>query len=330
MCVDREPMRRYLIVVIVWAAGLATARAQAPTTVLDGVYTPAQAARGEAAYSASCSGCHEGQDADGPELTGKAFLDRWREDTLEPLFTFIKTRMPGNLPGSLDDRVYADILAYMLQANSLPAGTKELSPDMVGRIQLVGPDGPQPLSNLTIVRAVGCLSRAANNAWALANAGSPRPVRARIVDGTTPEELSVSAAQPLGTQTFPLLSVTQQGAAYAGRKVQVKGVLTRQNTIERINVMSLEPVARWERRAEGERMRAFVLALCIGRRHQRHRARSSRQVKSRRTIDSPESGNWSARTPAMRTARPLRGAPTPAMPPTGAVSGTSCTTRPAT
>ena len=199
--------------------------------------------RGEAVYSTSCIGCHEGQDADGPELTGKAFLDRWREDTLEPLFTFIKTTMPGNAPGSLDERAYADIIAFILEANDLPAGKRELSPDMVGSIQLVGADGPRPLSNLTIVRAVGCLSAEANNTWALVKAGSPRPVRARIVDGTTPEELKVSAAQPLGTQTFPLLSVTQRGASYAGHKVQVKGVLTRQNTLERINVMSLESVA---------------------------------------------------------------------------------------
>ena len=236
-------MRRYLIVVIVSAAGLATAVAQAPTTVLDGVYTHAQAQRGEAVYSASCIGCHEGQDADGPELTGRAFLDRWREDKIESLFTFIKTTMPGNNPGSLDERAYSDIIAFILEANGLPAGKRELSPDMVGSIQLVGAEGPRPLSNLTIVRAVGCLSSEANNAWALVKAGNPRPVRARIVDGTTPEELKVSAAQPLGTLTFPLLSVTQRGASYAGHKVQVKGVLTRQSTLERINVMSLESVA---------------------------------------------------------------------------------------
>ena len=236
-------MHRYLIVVIALAAGLATGLAQGSTTVLDGVYTQAQAERGEAAYSISCIGCHEGQDADGPELSGKAFLDRWREDKLESLFTFIKTTMPGNAPGSLDERVYADIIAFILEANGLPAGKRELSPDMVGSIQLVGAEGPRPLSNLTIVRAVGCLSAEANNTWALVKAGSPRPVRARIVDGTTREELKVSAAQPLGTQTFPLLSVTQQGASHAGHKVQVKGVLTRQNTVERINVMSLESVA---------------------------------------------------------------------------------------
>ncbi|MEO8257489.1 MAG: cytochrome c [Acidobacteriota bacterium] len=225
------------------ATGVATAAAQGSITVLDGVYTQAQAGRGQAAYQSSCAGCHEGQDADGPELAGKAFLDRWREDRLESLFTFIRTTMPGNTPGSLDERVYADILAYLLEANGLPAGERELSPALAGAIQLVGLEGPRPLTNLTIVRAVGCLSPAANNAWALVKARGPAPVRARIVDGTTPDELKGSAAQPLGTETFPLLGVTPQGAAYAGHKVQVKGVLTRQNTVERINVMSLESVA---------------------------------------------------------------------------------------
>ncbi len=236
-------MRPYLIAVIVLVAGFATALAQSSTSVLDGVYTHAQAERGEAVYSASCIGCHEGQDADGPELMGRAFLDRWREDTLEPLFTFIKTTMPGNAPGSLDDRAYTDIIAFILEANGLPAGKMELGPDMVGSIQLVGADGPRPLSNLTIVRAVGCLRQEANNTWALVKASSPRPVRSRIVEGTTPAELKVSAAQPLGTETFPLLSVTQRGASNVGHKVQVKGVLTRQSTLERINVMSLESVA---------------------------------------------------------------------------------------
>jgi len=236
-------MHKYLIVAVLLAAGLARGFAQGSTTVLDGVYTAGQAQRGGAVYETSCAGCHEGLDADGPQLTGTVFLDRWREEKLEPLFTFIKTRMPGNLPGSLEDRAYADVMAYILQINSLPAGEKELSSDMVDRIQLVGVGGPRPLANLTIVRAVGCLSPEAKNTWSLTKAGGLAPVRARIVDGTTPEELKGSAAQPLGTQTFPLLSVTQQGASYAGHKVQVKGVLTRQNTLDRINVMSLESVA---------------------------------------------------------------------------------------
>ena len=204
--------RRFLIAVLVLAAGLVTAVAQTPASVLDGVYTVAQAERGEAIYSTQCAMCHEGQDADGPELTAAVFLDRWREDTLEPLFTFMRTRMPGNRPGSLDERAYLDVLAYVLQVHGLPAGERELKAEMVDGIQLVGPDGPRPLANLTIVRAVGCLSPDANNTWTLAKAGGLRPVRARVIGPTTTDELEESAAQPVGTQSFPLMSVSEKGA----------------------------------------------------------------------------------------------------------------------
>lgn len=233
----------YLIAVALVTAWLATTLAQAPTTVLDGVYTTAQAERGHLAYESRCVGCHEGQDADGPELTGKVFLDRWREDKLESLFTFIKTSMPGNNPGSLDAGTSADIVAFILEANNLPSGKTELRPDMVGRIQLVGLEGPRPLANLTIVRTVGCLSVDAGNTWMLVKAGNMAAVRDRVVEGTTPDELKRSAAQPLGTLTFPLLSVSETAKKSAGHKVQVKGVLTRQKELDRINVMSLESLS---------------------------------------------------------------------------------------
>ncbi len=236
-------MHRYLVTLGLAMVGLAAVLAQPRASVLDGVYTPAQATRGEAVYESSCAMCHEGQDADGPELVGKAFLDRWREDSLEPLFTFVRTTMPGNAPGGLDERAYADVLAYVLDANGLPAGTAELTPAMMAAIDFVGPDGPRPLANLTVVRAVGCLGQDANNRWVLARAGSLRPVRGRVVTGTSPAELQASAAQPLGALTFPLMSVTADGASRAGHKVQVKGVLSRQNTVDRINVMSIDSVA---------------------------------------------------------------------------------------
>jgi hypothetical protein len=233
---------------ILCAATLTNALAQAPApatgtgTVLDGVYTPQQATRGEAVYTTYCSGCHEGQDADGPLLTGKIFLDRWREDALGSLYGFVATNMPGNNPGGLAASAYADVVAFILESNGLPAGKRELAADMVGNIQLVGPEGPRPLANLTIVRAVGCLSPGVNDAWSL-TAGSLRALRARVVTGVTPEELRVSAAQPLGSHAFPLMSVTAAARAFAGHKVQVTGVLTRQGTIDRINVMSLESVS---------------------------------------------------------------------------------------
>ena len=239
----RHSLNAILVSIAGLAAVLATAAAQAPGSVLDGVYTKEQAERGHVAYETHCVSCHEGLENDGPDLTNKAFLDRWREDTLAPLFTFTRTTMPGSAPGSLDDKVYADLIAFMLEAQELPAGKTELTPEMMGRIQLVGLDGPQPLANLTIVRTVGCLTAAANDAWTLDRAVGARPVRGRIVGATTPEELKASAAQALGTQTYPLMSVKPQSPSLAGHKVQVKGVLTRQKTLERINVMSLDSVA---------------------------------------------------------------------------------------
>jgi hypothetical protein len=165
-------LTRFLIAAFVAAAGLrpcwrrrrrrswtASTRRRRPSAV-----TPRTRAR--------CVQCHEGLEADGPGLMDKAFLDRWREDTLEPLFTFIKTTMPGNTPGGLDDAVYADILAYLLEANGLPAGQRELSPEMVGASSWWARRAT-PLANLTIVRAVGCLTAQANDAWALVNASGP-------------------------------------------------------------------------------------------------------------------------------------------------------------
>src|SRR5436305_7701613 len=91
-------------------------------TVLDGVYTDAQAARGEEAFGAKCAMCHEGTCTDGPPLAGDPFIDNWREDTLDPLFTFIKTGMPRDAQGSLSEGMYLDILAHILKSNHYPAG----------------------------------------------------------------------------------------------------------------------------------------------------------------------------------------------------------------
>ncbi len=68
-------------------------------------------------------------------------MDRWREDKLVPLFSFIKTSMPGNVPGSLDDATVADLMAHILHENAFPAGDTELTAAMMGSIQLIGPDG---------------------------------------------------------------------------------------------------------------------------------------------------------------------------------------------
>jgi mono/diheme cytochrome c family protein len=116
-----------------------TAPAAPTRSAWDGVYTEAQAARGEEVYGYACARCHgkalEGKDDAGP-LAGKEFMSGRTGAPLSALFTKINTRMPDDDPGSLSLAETADVLAYVLQANKLPAGKEELPTD-VARLKLI-------------------------------------------------------------------------------------------------------------------------------------------------------------------------------------------------
>jgi mono/diheme cytochrome c family protein len=233
--------QKFVGAVVALTLGVCTALAQGAGTVLDGVYTTEQAARGQGVYRDDCRTCHEGTDQEGPDLKGSEFVDRWRGDKLNVLFTHIRTNMPGNRPGGLSESIYIDVLAFLLSANGLPAGSKELTADVIRSVEFVGKDGPKPLPSLTAVRVVGCLTSGPNDTWMLTNASEP--VRSRSINETTPEELQGSAARPLGTQRFRLQNIPGRAAPTKGYKVQAKGVLIRQYMNDRINVTSLETVS---------------------------------------------------------------------------------------
>jgi mono/diheme cytochrome c family protein len=217
-------------------------------TVLDGVYTEAQALRGEVQYQMHCAGCH-GETLDGRAmgaLRGEKFMDRWREDNLDILYKHIQSRMPARAPGSLSDSVYLDILAFILQANNLPAGTHELTASAVTIMKLVSKDGPRPLATNALVQVVGCFTQGSNDTWKLTNA--TEPARTRNPEESTAQERKTAEAQPLGSQAFRLQNLDELRAgfraeSYQGHKVQVKGVLIRGADNDRINVLSLETVA---------------------------------------------------------------------------------------
>ena len=109
---------------------LATTPALAQTvSIWDGVYTEAQAARGATGFSARCANCHGadlGGTGEAPALSGARFLSDFDGVSLGDVFDRIRTTMPQDNPGSLTRDEAADILAYLLKANALPAGAKEL------------------------------------------------------------------------------------------------------------------------------------------------------------------------------------------------------------
>jgi S-disulfanyl-L-cysteine oxidoreductase SoxD len=115
------------------AAGLgllaALAFGQTTRSVWDGVYTAAQAQRGEGLYQTECASCHGlalngGESA--PPLSGGEFLSNWNGLTVGDLFDRIRTSMPADRPGHLTRQQTADVLGHILRVNQFPAGQTEL------------------------------------------------------------------------------------------------------------------------------------------------------------------------------------------------------------
>lgn len=104
----------------------------AAAAAAEGLYSPAQAARGEEIYQQFCSACHGArlQGSPAAPLTGESFRARWEDGkhTLDDLYYIIRSLMPNNAPGSLSKAQYADVVAFILKVNNYPAGVQELEP----------------------------------------------------------------------------------------------------------------------------------------------------------------------------------------------------------
>ena len=104
-------------------------------SVWDGVFTEPQARRGAESYQYACATCHapdlEGDAGrDVPALYGEEFVGGWNSRTIKDLFELMRKAMPKDSPGSLKAETYADIVAFLLQANEFPAGTREPPADV--------------------------------------------------------------------------------------------------------------------------------------------------------------------------------------------------------
>lgn len=214
-------------------------------TVWDGVYTDPQAARGKENFETHCSSCH-GSDLNGRNaaaLRGDRFMDRWREDTLDGLFNFVRNSMPPRAGGSLSQDTYIDIVTHILHANEFPAGSRDLKPDMTSSIQVLRKDGPAAVPDFALVQVVGCLAQSADSTWILTNASEP--IRTRNPVEPTPDDLKTSAGKALGGDTYTLLQVDYfrpdfKPESHKGHKVQAKGFLIRNPGGPRLSVTWVE------------------------------------------------------------------------------------------
>ena len=104
---------------------LASCGEQAPESTLDGIYTAAQAERGEGLFTTHCQRCHSIQ-----EFSGRMFSAVWAEVPASALYYRIASTMPMDQPGSLGNTEVTALMAHIFDANGMPAGSSPLEADL--------------------------------------------------------------------------------------------------------------------------------------------------------------------------------------------------------
>ena len=96
-----------------------------------GVFSAGQVAFGRDVYAMSCASCHSALSHTGP-----AFVAKWEGRKLWELFRYVSELMPKSEPGSLSQREYLRVVAYLLKMNGMPAGSDELPADSTALKQI--------------------------------------------------------------------------------------------------------------------------------------------------------------------------------------------------
>jgi mono/diheme cytochrome c family protein len=91
----------------------------------DGVFSAAQAARGERVFESICVQCHEMAEF----TAAGAYLEDVEGEPLWETFDFVSSEMPEDDPGSLEPEEYAAVLAYIFSVYGLSSGDAELPVD---------------------------------------------------------------------------------------------------------------------------------------------------------------------------------------------------------
>jgi mono/diheme cytochrome c family protein len=140
----REVMSRRALLtaaLVVWVGVLTNA--QGARTVRDGVFTDAQAARGQAIYQKQCASCHGNalEGVQGPPLVADAFVSRWQTQPLSDLASKIRNTMPAGAAGTLTPQQAADLVAHILKTGKFPAGKTDLASDEQALSRITWPAG---------------------------------------------------------------------------------------------------------------------------------------------------------------------------------------------
>jgi mono/diheme cytochrome c family protein len=229
-------------VALVADGGAHQQNARTSSSVWDGVYTAAQAARGKQVYADRCARCH-GEDLGNPRnpLSGERFAEHWESRTLADLFRRIRDTMPAGEVAAIEEPEKLDTMAYVLRQNGFPDGGAELTPDLdaLATIRITGKGGPTPVRTGTLVRTVGCLELRDHREWQLTNATEPE----RTALDTASETRASRSSPQIGARTVVLLNPFPSPTAHRDHRVAATGFLVRHAGGDAVNVVSLEVLA---------------------------------------------------------------------------------------
>jgi alcohol dehydrogenase (cytochrome c) len=109
-------------------------------------FTPQQASDGKQRYEQHCASCH-GYELQGfelaPSLKGRYFERRWGGKSVDLLASGVR-RMPPIGPGSLADKDYVDVIAYLLSHNGVKATDSAFTSDAQQWAKLTVPNQKLP------------------------------------------------------------------------------------------------------------------------------------------------------------------------------------------
>jgi alcohol dehydrogenase (cytochrome c) len=122
--------------------GIFLTRITAQTGPVSPTFTAAQATAGSKLYEQQCAGCH-GSNLDngefGPPISGEEFLTRWGNRRVDEVFDFVQGMMPPAAPGSLTPEQVTNLVAFILQKNSVAISDQPLPSDPAALSKMIMP-----------------------------------------------------------------------------------------------------------------------------------------------------------------------------------------------
>lgn len=130
---------------VVWAVALTfstagPAQASSPqATSNEGIYTKAQADGAKKQFDKICADCHpftvaaKKKPKDLP-LGEEPFFEQWTGRPLTELVTLIALTMPNDGSAVVTEEEAVDLVAYILQQNGYPAGSKPLTKETASAV----------------------------------------------------------------------------------------------------------------------------------------------------------------------------------------------------